>query len=220
MNFFKASLSALMGLLLVAADPNVSTGVQTIQGYNNMTYTVVDMVFNLKINETFTVPVQGTIQDAFKQLSKYDPAQAAAIKETIDSGFPADGAPASFLSSAAQDDGCCTPTNYFCDLSDVADCRDIAEGIKYLKTVTGTPVNNPGPGTCNRVSCSYDSAIYWCNDNPTTYVLDNFTLIADGAQQIMNDCTFQEVNNVCDDVLNGQQFFSGGWNVIVKGDSC
>lgn len=56
--------------------------------------------------------------------------------------------------------------------------------------------------------------------NPTTYVLNNFTIIADGAQQVMNDCTFQQEDNVCSDVLNGQQFYSGGWNVIVAGATC
>jgi len=26
------------------------------------------------------------------------------------------------------------------------------------------PANGPGPGACGRVSCSWNSAIYWCND--------------------------------------------------------
>ncbi|PHH71012.1 hypothetical protein CDD82_6780 [Ophiocordyceps australis] len=40
----------------------------------------------------------------------------------------------------------------------------IKKGIKRLKRVRGYPVNGPGPGKCGRVSCSYDSAIWWCND--------------------------------------------------------
>ncbi|KAJ4421948.1 hypothetical protein N0V82_003445 [Gnomoniopsis sp. IMI 355080] len=225
MNFFNVALSALMGVLLVVAAPSTHDDVKTIQGHNNVTYTVTDLVLNLKVNETLTVPVQGTIQDAFNELSKYDPVQAAAIKETIDNHSGANVSSTSRLTSTAQNaDGCCTAEQYFCDISYDADCGQIADGIAYLKTVTGTPVNGPGPGTCNRVSCSYNSAIYWCNDswlkNPTTYVLENFTLIADGAQQVVNMCTFEQGLKECSDVINGQQFYSGGWNVIVEGDTC
>lgn len=40
----------------------------------------------------------------------------------------------------------------------------IDDGIYYLNGVPGTPTLGPGPGNCGRVSCSYNSAIYWCND--------------------------------------------------------
>lgn len=40
----------------------------------------------------------------------------------------------------------------------------IVEGISYLRGVPGSPSNGPGPGNCGRVSCSYESAIWWCND--------------------------------------------------------
>lgn len=43
--------------------------------------------------------------------------------------------------------------------------RDAAkDGIKYLQGVPGEPASSPGPGMCGRVSCSYDTAIWWCND--------------------------------------------------------
>lgn len=87
---------------------------------------MADLVINLKINETLSVPVQGTIQDAFNQLSEYDPFQAASIKETIDNGFDGNVTSNSLFASTAQDDPCCTATNYFCDISAVADCGDIA----------------------------------------------------------------------------------------------
>lgn len=40
----------------------------------------------------------------------------------------------------------------------------INNGVSYLKGIKGQPRNGPGPGNCGRVSCSYDSAIWWCND--------------------------------------------------------
>ncbi|OOF95837.1 hypothetical protein ASPCADRAFT_405538 [Aspergillus carbonarius ITEM 5010] len=52
-----------------------------------------------------------------------------------------------------------TCTNY-----DQAITRRIQEGITYLRGVSGSPSNGPGPGNCGRVSCSYNSAIWWCND--------------------------------------------------------
>lgn len=38
------------------------------------------------------------------------------------------------------------------------------DGIDYLRRVGGQPSNGPGPGNCGRVSCSYRTAIHWCND--------------------------------------------------------
>lgn len=39
------------------------------------------------------------------------------------------------------------------------------EGIPYLKTVSGhKPKLEHGPDNCDRVSCSWGSAIYWCNE--------------------------------------------------------
>lgn len=40
----------------------------------------------------------------------------------------------------------------------------ILQGIKYLRKLPGRPTNGPGPGACGRVSCSWNSAISWCND--------------------------------------------------------
>lgn len=40
----------------------------------------------------------------------------------------------------------------------------IGYGIDYLRRVSGKPSNGPGPGNCGRVSCSFKSAIWWCND--------------------------------------------------------
>lgn len=45
---------------------------------------------------------------------------------------------------------------------------DIDKGIKYLRTVPGKPQRGPGPGSCGQVSCSWSSAIWWCNDVSTS----------------------------------------------------
>lgn len=51
-----------------------------------------------------------------------------------------------------------------CGHWDPARAEAIWEGINHLNHVSGRPVSRPGPGVCGRVSCSYDSAIWWCND--------------------------------------------------------
>jgi hypothetical protein len=33
-----------------------------------------------------------------------------------------------------------------------------------IKPSVEQPKSRPGPGMCGRVSCSYQTAIWWCND--------------------------------------------------------
>ncbi len=62
-----------------------------------------------------------------------------------------------------------TGAQYFCgDRWPPCSTDKIVEGIRYLRGVGGQPINGPGPGKCSRVSCSYNSAIWWCNDVSST----------------------------------------------------
>ncbi|KAK9311125.1 hypothetical protein V1522DRAFT_417417 [Lipomyces starkeyi] len=108
-------------------------------------------------------------------------------------------------------------TNYYCNNFPFANCEPIIDGINYLSSVPGQPVNGPGPGKCGQVSCSYNSAIWWCNDNPTTYTLDGFGDIAYVASIVLQNC------GVCNGLISyvaGQQFTAQDWNVIVRDGSC
>ncbi|KAG8409375.1 hypothetical protein J3459_017553 [Metarhizium acridum] len=88
----------------------------------------------------------------------------------------------------------------------------IGSGISYLKTLRGSPRYGPGPGACGRVSCSYDSAIWWCNDNRKPFSVHSWLDIADGAGEIFRKC------KECDRLL-GQAFAEQHWNVIVRKDT-
>ena len=68
---------------------------------------------------------------------------------------------------------------------------DVTDGIGYLRRVKGKAVLSPGPSSCARVSCSYNAAIWWCNDNKNQFTLDSFNTIADCAQVIVNVCSDQ-----------------------------
>lgn len=57
---------------------------------------------------------------------------------------------------------------------------EIRHGVSYLRGVQGRPVNGAGPGNCGRVSCSYDSAIWWCND-----VSSNASPVGSNTNQIL-----------------------------------
>src|SRR3954468_14109313 len=41
----------------------------------------------------------------------------------------------------------------------------LQDGINYLRGISGSCRANPGPGSCGRVSCSYNVGIFYCNDN-------------------------------------------------------
>lgn len=58
----------------------------------------------------------------------------------------------------------------------LADKGRIQEGISYLRGVPAAPRNGPGPGNCGRVSCSYNAAIWWCNDVRTGCFLARHSL--------------------------------------------
>ncbi|KAK1660161.1 hypothetical protein BDP55DRAFT_732700 [Colletotrichum godetiae] len=96
----------------------------------------------------------------------------------------------------------------------MADQRVIVKGAKYLRGVKGKPHHPPGPNTCARVSCSWKSAIWWCNHAQTPRDLDSFGLIADGADHIIQGC---QTNG---EWTNGQTWHKDDWSVIVGRANC
>ncbi|RCI13696.1 hypothetical protein L249_8213 [Ophiocordyceps polyrhachis-furcata BCC 54312] len=96
--------------------------------------------------------------------------------------------------------------------------RRIREGIRYLRRIRGQPKSQAGPAQCGRVSCAYDSAIWWCNDDHRPKALSSFASIADGAQLLVKRCV--EWMNPQPDAIGGQAFHPHKWNVIIRGDKC
>ncbi|KAK9368507.1 hypothetical protein V1509DRAFT_623119 [Lipomyces kononenkoae] len=107
---------------------------------------------------------------------------------------------------------------YYCNNYPYAKCHPIFDGINYLYGVSGQPVNGPGPGNCGQVSCSWNSAIWWCNDNPTTYALGSFGDIANLASDVVQKCSYCNAGAYFP--VAGQQFTDQDWNVIVRDGSC
>jgi hypothetical protein len=63
----------------------------------------------------------------------------------------------------------------------------INEGIAYLRKIEGNCTNGPGPANCSRVSCSYSSGIWFCNDNPYPTSVPCSTF-GDMAYEIVQKC--------------------------------
>ncbi|KAL4772414.1 hypothetical protein BDW60DRAFT_207042 [Aspergillus nidulans var. acristatus] len=100
-----------------------------------------------------------------------------------------------------------------CDGSNgYAKTNKIRDGISYLRKFK-LPPGLKG-NTCQVVSCSYDSAIRWCNDLPTLRILPSFDNIADGAQVILDWCqkNWNDVGGVLD--------HRDGWRVFVDKGNC
>ncbi|KAG8422833.1 hypothetical protein J3459_010014 [Metarhizium acridum] len=91
--------------------------------------------------------------------------------------------------------------------------RRIEEGIEYLRGLAGVPRNGPGPETCGRVSCSYQAAIWWCNN-----ALGSWDDVADSAQLMVWKCSTGR--GYADKYMTGQAFSTDNWNVIVRQDEC
>ncbi|PHH74360.1 hypothetical protein CDD80_3121 [Ophiocordyceps camponoti-rufipedis] len=96
--------------------------------------------------------------------------------------------------------------------------RRVREGIGYLRRVRGQPNSQAGPSRCGRVSCAYNSAIWWCNDDRRPKALNSFAAIADGAQLLVKRCV--EWMNPQPEAFGGQAFHPTGWNVIIRQDNC
>ncbi|QDS75117.1 hypothetical protein FKW77_007416 [Venturia effusa] len=92
----------------------------------------------------------------------------------------------------------------------------IIEGIKYLNGINHQASIPPGPQKCSRVSCSWGSAILWCNDQAAGLSFDSFERIVQGAWLVLNSCA----NAWPAHKIAGQAFNPDGWNVLVRDADC
>ncbi|KAF4830097.1 hypothetical protein CGCTS75_v006154 [Colletotrichum tropicale] len=102
-----------------------------------------------------------------------------------------------------------------CDGWELANTARIREGISHLDGVDGKPHRGAGPASCGRVSCSYNSAIWWCNDDTKAKELNSFREISDGALYVIKKCRVGESTRVA-----GQAFHKDNWNVIIRWARC
>lgn len=105
------------------------------------------------------VNVTGTIEQAYKHMKTINPGFLSNF------GFDQPPVNVSSLSMMPLESRGYTIDHIACDVDfEWAFLEPIQTGMFYLNNIPGKPTNGPGPGNCGRVSCSYDAAIYWCND--------------------------------------------------------
>ncbi|POS77745.1 hypothetical protein DHEL01_v203863 [Diaporthe helianthi] len=221
MKYIMLLLSALMGIMLSSALP---VNDDTFNPLANAT--IVDIKWIVPISANRTDTVFGTIEDVARHLSVVAPERFAADKNSIYDGVTTAPLPdhADISHSTRDDsDGMYDAGEYSCGVYDPARGRPIKEGIDMLRKVTGQPVLDPN--TCSRVSCSWNSAILWCNFSDHPLTLDGFGRIADGAKDLMNSCAFiPDDSNTNDFFFSGNQVFGkehvNEWWTTVMQNSC
>ncbi|KAI1259204.1 hypothetical protein F5Y18DRAFT_410680 [Xylariaceae sp. FL1019] len=126
-------------------------------------------------NVTWTIPLtpggqnhtfQGTVQEVFVQLNDLLVSKGLPPRpEPIDNTTSFDAELSAIRAELGHGLNARTFDHTICQvpLPGVADGPAILSGIRHLNTV-GTQCRMEGPGACGRISCSYNSAIYWCND--------------------------------------------------------
>ncbi|KAE8400809.1 hypothetical protein BDV37DRAFT_274181 [Aspergillus pseudonomiae] len=196
--------TGLIAVLLAcsAAAGPVESSTQGPPGYG-----VEDLEWSVQLAESNDpINVKGTVEDVVAELSKQNSSAEAQIR--------ARGKAKQSLMKRAD------PTGYHCgDPFTPASSAAISRGIEYLQGVPGKPVNGPGPGNCGRVSCSYNAAIWWCNDNTESKTLDSFAEIANGAEKLLHWC-YQWEEGQLGSYVGGQAFYADNWNVIVRKNDC
>ncbi|KAK0658299.1 hypothetical protein QBC41DRAFT_308244 [Cercophora samala] len=162
-----------------------------------------------------TVTVTGTVEDAIAQMEVLYPGWNQTFQSrlpppaTDDEDDTEDG-----MVYAAADE----LESFNCNIEgDKIGRSVILTGISYLRGLEGTtkPKNGPGPGNCGRVSCSWNGAIFWCNDNNVDKEV-TWGGIADGAQIVADKCRLNPKRRY----VRGQAFYKEKWNVIVRRDPC
>ncbi|RAK78812.1 uncharacterized protein BO72DRAFT_457416 [Aspergillus fijiensis CBS 313.89] len=157
-----------------------------------------------------TVILSGTVQEIYAELIKINPTYDGDFAElAANNTLAAENHVDTSSSSSLHKRNDVTCNNY-----PQAIRRRIEEGISYLRGVSGQPRNGPGPGNCGRVSCSYNSAIWWCNDNTAPKTLPSFNNIADGAQVVINQCDPTGV------YVSGEENHADKWRALVRSNAC
>ncbi|PNY27512.1 Uncharacterized protein TCAP_02562 [Tolypocladium capitatum] len=153
-----------------------------------------------------TLTLVGTVQEVHAQLLKINPNYTSDFHlDNLESRNPDDAAEFSASSVA-------------CDkfLWGFSSYDTVSKNIDHLRPLQGRPRNKAGPSACGRVSCSYNSAIWWCNFSNEPKTLDSWTSIVRGAEEIQRVC---KVPGFGSPSVQGGVAGHGDWAVVVGYDS-
>ncbi|KAK3326142.1 hypothetical protein B0H66DRAFT_616987 [Apodospora peruviana] len=177
-------------------------------------YEMVDMSWAIEVAPGRVEILNGTVQEVVAQATEINPGFLTDELLAFPPAFPPAPAPAPAgkrrLLQRRTVKSCNSESRY-------ADGFAIIEGVNYLRRVPGKPTLGPGPGECARVSCSKDSAIYWCN-NSTDVKTVTWEAVANSAKYITDVCPWYGPDHPS--FVSGQNSEDGKWNTVVRGDTC
>ncbi|KAI0151836.1 hypothetical protein GGR57DRAFT_503761 [Xylariaceae sp. FL1272] len=207
---FLALISMACGLAQAAVMDKLPGGM-SIRDSLPANYTIGDITWTLPIVEggedyTFT----GTVQEVFAKIN---------IERKKKGIAPLDDPAASNATVASRSLEGRTWTQCLCKvgLPGPASVTRITQGINYLDKVKGKCTNGPGPGNCGRISCSYNAAIFWCNDKTVAATYD-CSYFAGYAADVVEFCSYSDAG--ANAVTWGQDWDSESFNVLVGDDAC
>ncbi|EFQ97335.1 hypothetical protein MGYG_00374 [Nannizzia gypsea CBS 118893] len=152
------------------------------------------------------VTLEGTIEEIFRQILALNPSYRP-------EDFPA--APDTQSLSVSPSLEKRSPGHIICDPSGAERAwrRKIEDGIAYLERVPQASHCRVRNRSCARVSCSWDSGIFFCNDRDSWFeipcpVLGSYT------EDILRTCHQSSTR------VSGQKFDTDNFNVLVKFDKC
>ncbi|KAK1687380.1 hypothetical protein BDP55DRAFT_727328 [Colletotrichum godetiae] len=154
------------------------------------------------------ITIKGTIQEAYAALGSLNP--QAARMNGFDLGATSDDVRSGVEKRA-------TFPRVDCQTFEEGQTDAYDETIKYLRGVKGKPKNSAGPRESGRVSCSWRSATFWCNDDTKPKELSSFGEIADGVAAIYKDCTDTDLFFW---FSSGEAYTSDDWSVQYRWAQC
>lgn len=97
----------------------------------------------------------------------------------------------------------------------------IRDGIKYVRHKRHCNVQNrPGYTFCQRMSCSYHSAIFVCNTDQTLPVSPDCNVVAEYAQLVADSCYQASLQGSAPYITQGEVFDALDWHVYVGWSNC
>ncbi|UNI23907.1 hypothetical protein JDV02_009699 [Purpureocillium takamizusanense] len=158
-------------------------------------FTVVPVTWDVKATPRGeTLRLEGTAQEVYRRLVEMNPAYDDDFAGSeYDSGDgDGDGAGRRHLERRTD----FSTSNFICsDKKEPygpfgrASSTSYWEALGYLAGLKGAPTLSAGPRVCGRVSCSYNGAVYVCNDTPAPKTLKEWGSVRDGLVAIHGKCS-------------------------------
>ncbi|RDA85527.1 hypothetical protein CP532_2167 [Ophiocordyceps camponoti-leonardi (nom. inval.)] len=150
--------------------------------------------------------VNGTIEEAYRAMTVIDP-------DFKPPSSPPSPEPAAERGSLYARAGY-AELGIRCEGAGPANLAEINRGIDYLLTIPGSPMI-AGTTSCERVSCSWNSAIWLCNEGKRSLTLSNWLEVARSAQGIVDRCFLPGGKFVM-----GHSFEVLGWRTVIGHSNC